>query len=103
MRCTLYRYRIRIITFGNYVEHGPNAVSKSKWFDFIDEEGPAFEEYVRSIKAYEGEDCPANGLEALYRAMSTDWRIVGGRSRRIVFLFSKFAFCVKKGKKMIVF
>ena len=80
-------HRAKIITFRNYETDGVDAISESRWFDLLSDDVKQFDTYLNSLQASGGADTN-NGLEALFRAMTTDWGACGDYDRQNIILFS---------------
>lgn len=78
--------RIKVIVFRDYKSDGQNAMVESSFFELPAEEED-FSNYLESIKAFGGCDEDANGLEALYRAMRSDFS-TGDNDRQVIVLFA---------------
>lgn len=78
--------RIKIIVFRDYKCDGQNSMVESAFFELPAEE-QAFSAYLDSIHARGGCGEDANGLEAFYRAMMSDFT-TGTKDRQVIVLFA---------------
>lgn len=78
--------RIKVIVFRDYKCDGQNSMTESAFFELPAEEAE-FSEYLDGIHATGGCDEDANGLEALYRAMMSDFT-TGAKDRQVIVLFA---------------
>lgn len=78
--------RIKIIAFRDYKDGPDAAMVESRFFDFPDEQ-TVLEDFLSGINAYGGGDNLANGVEALYYAMRSDF-VTDPNDRQIIMLFS---------------
>lgn len=93
--------RIKVITFRNYEYDGPQAITESPFFMLGNSAQRPNEEnelrrYVENIRAEGGsgsrsEGFRENGLEALAKAMQSDWDKGGDKRRHVIVLFSDIA------------
>ena len=80
---------IKVITFRDYGYDGKKSMEISEgWFEIIGGDDTLFEDHLKTIVAQGGGDDPENGLEALYYAMTSDWKANGDNDRQIIVLFS---------------
>ena len=79
--------RIKIIVFRDYKSDGDLAMQESDFFELPTDES-YFDEYLREIRARGGCGEDANGLEALYFAMKSDFVATGPKDRQIIVLFA---------------
>lgn len=78
--------RIKMIIFRDYKSDGENSMVESKFFELpVDEE--EFSEFLDGVRAGGGCGHDANGLEALYFAMTSDF-VSGGKDRQVIVLFA---------------
>jgi hypothetical protein len=78
--------RIKVIVFRD-VYCDENAFSESKFF-VLPDESTDFANFVNSIVATGGGDEPESGLEALAKAISSEWVTEGKRKRHIIVVFT---------------
>ncbi|MCM1295439.1 MAG: VWA domain-containing protein [Muribaculaceae bacterium] len=78
--------RIKVIVFRDYKCDGQNSMVESPFYELPDEERE-FSAYLDGIRATGGCGEDANGLEALYRAMKSDFT-TGAKDRQIIVLFA---------------
>lgn len=78
--------RIKIIVFRDYKSDGQNSMVESAFFELPTEEAE-FSAYLDSIHATGGCGEDANGLEAFYRAMKSDFT-TGAKDRQVIVLFA---------------
>lgn len=78
--------RIQVITFRD-LECDVDALVKSEWFE-LPADDDVFERYIDKITPSGGGDYKESGLEALYTAMTTDWKARRGCDRQIIVLFT---------------
>ena len=78
--------RVKMITFRDYKSDGANAMVESRFFELPDENAE-FADYLAGIRATGGCGEDANGLEALYFAMNSDFTN-GVDDRQIIILFA---------------
>ena len=78
--------RIKVIVFRDYKSDGANSMVESPFFELPDEEAE-FSNYLDGIRASGGCNEDANGLEALYLAMKSDFT-TGPKDRQIIVLFA---------------
>lgn len=78
--------RIKIIVFRDYKSDGQNSMVESAFFELPSEE-EEFSSYLDGICAAGGCSEDANGLEALYRAMQSDFS-TGAKDRQVIVLFA---------------
>ena len=79
---------IKIITFRDYADDGKNAMVESEWFDLTAGDEISYEKHLSGIVADGGGDDPENGLEALFFAMTSDWKANGEKDRQVIVLFT---------------
>ena len=79
---------VKIIVFRDYAEDGKNAMTISRWFNVTSADSDEFKKYVDGITAEGGGDEPENGLEALFFAMSSDWKSTGDKDRQFIVLLT---------------
>lgn len=70
--------RVRAIVFRDYKCDGEEAMQQSAFFE-LPEEAAAFEKFLAGVRAHGGCGEDANGLEALYYAMRSDFTTGGER------------------------
>lgn len=78
--------RVRAIVFRDYKCDGEEAMQQSAFFE-LPEEAAAFEKFLSGVRAHGGCGEDANGLEALYYAMRSDFT-TGANDRQIIVLFA---------------
>jgi len=81
------KLRIRVIAFGDCYVDGPNWFMESEFYTMpgdVDD----YKAFVESIHADGGGDEPENGLEALSRAIESDWAQSGSKSRQVVVVYT---------------
>ena len=78
--------RIKVIVFRDYKSDGQNSMVESPFFELPDEDAE-FSEYLDGIRASGGCNEDANGLEALYLAMKSDFT-TGPKDRQLIVLFA---------------
>lgn len=78
--------RIKMIVFRDYKSDGQQAMVESRFFELPSEEAE-FSAYLSGIRATGGCDEDANGLEALYYAMNSDF-VMGSKDRQVIVLFA---------------
>lgn len=79
---------VKVITFRDYKSDGDRAMQFSQWYDLSAGDDKLYEEYLKNITVEGGGDEPENGLEALFYAMTTDWKANGDSDRQIIVLFT---------------
>ena len=79
---------MKVITFRDYKDDGPNAMIESEWYDMTAGDEDKYEKHLSGIIADGGGDEPENGLEALFQAMCTKWNAKGDKDRQIIVLFT---------------
>ena len=79
----------KVITFRNYAADGDQAMVQSEWFSLMMGDREKFESYLDGINAEGGGlSQEENGLEALYYAITADWRSTGKNDRQIILLIT---------------
>ena len=78
--------RIKIIVFRDYKSDGRESMAESAFFELPAEE-QELSTYLDGIYAAGGCGEDANGLEALYRAMTSDFT-TGAKDRQVIVLFA---------------
>lgn len=78
--------RVKVIVFRDYLYDGFNAMQESTFFE-LPEEKDEFDGFLESIEAEGGGDPCENGLEAIYRAMMSDFQ-TEVRGRQVIVLIS---------------
>lgn len=78
--------RIKMIVFRDYKSDGQRSMMQSQFFELPEEEAE-FAAYLNSIQAVGGCGEDANGLEALYYAMNSDF-VTGPKDRQVIVLFA---------------
>lgn len=68
----IVQLRIKVIGFRDIYDNGESAFEESGFFN-LPTEAKAFQDYVDGLQAKDGGDVPENSLEALAKAMHTDW------------------------------
>lgn len=80
---------IKVITFRDYEDDGVNAMVQSEWFDLTTPDDEIkYSQHLSSIIADGGGDDPENGLEALFYAMTADWKAKGDNDRQVIVMFT---------------
>lgn len=79
---------IKVITFRDYEADGSQAMTISEWFELTAGDDEKYANHLKGIIADGGGDEPENGLEALFYAMTSDWRSRGDKDRQIIVLFT---------------
>ena len=80
--------RVKVIVFRDYESEGANAVLESSFFELTDGlDEPEFAAYMVGVQPEGGGDIPENGLEALYRAMLSDFTCEP-KDRQVIVLFT---------------
>ena len=80
---------IKVISFRDYTSDAPeDAMQQSSWFDLAAGDDDKYQECLDNIIADGGGDAPENGLEALFYAMTTDWKARGSNDRQVIVLFT---------------
>lgn len=80
---------IKIITFRDYLDDGDCAMVQSEWFEVLAGDKEKYETYLNGIIAEGGgPSSEENGLEALYYAITADWKSKGDDDRQIIVLFT---------------
>ena len=78
--------RIKVIVFRDYKNEGSDAIRESVFFE-LPADNADFDAFMAGITAHGGGDSPENGMEALYRAMCSDFT-TGAKDRQVIVLFS---------------
>ena len=78
--------RVKLIVFRDYKCDGQNSMVESRFFELPSEE-QEFSSYLNAIRATGGCGEDANGLEALYKAMMSDFT-TGAKDRQVIVLFA---------------
>ena len=78
--------RIKVIVFRDYKSDGNNSMVESPFFELPNEDAD-FAAYLDEIRATGGCNEDANGLEALYLAMKSDFT-TGPKDRQVIVLFA---------------
>lgn len=78
--------RIKMIVFRDYKSDGQNSMIQSQFFELPAEEAE-FSAFLDGIRAKGGCDEDANGLEAMYLAMNSDF-VTGSKDRQVIVLFA---------------
>ncbi len=80
--------RIKIIVFRDYAQKDKEkAMVQSKFFELPDD-NDELDEYLSGIRAEGGCGQDANGLEALYYAMTSDFIATGPKDRQVIVMFA---------------
>ena len=80
--------RVKVIVFRDYESEGANAILESSFFELTDGlDEPEFAAYMAGVQPEGGGDIPENGLEALYRAMLSDFTCEP-KDRQVIVLFT---------------
>ena len=77
--------RVKVIMFRDY-KSDDDAMEISRFFELPDDE-TEFANYLAGITAHGGCGEDANGLEAMYYAMKSDW-VTGPRDRQVIVVFA---------------
>ena len=83
---TINQLRIKVILFRDYGVD-PDPMVESEFFT-LPEDGAAFQEFVDNIEVSGGGDLPENALEAIAKALQSDWTTEGKKRRHIVLVFT---------------
>lgn len=83
---TIGQLRIKVILFRDYGVD-PDPMTESEFF-CLPEDGAAFQEFVNNITVSGGGDLPENALEAIAKALQSDWTTEGNKRRHIVLVFT---------------
>ena len=86
MGSTIDMLRTKIIVFRDYKSDGQDSMVESRFFELPLEE-QEFSDYLDGIEASGGCNEDANGLEALYLAMKSDFT-TGPKDRQVIVLFA---------------
>ena len=78
--------RIKVIVFKDYICDS-EPMKESKFFE-LPKESAAFKDFVSSIEPMGGGDTPKNALEAIAKALQSDWTLAPGKKRHVVLLFT---------------
>ena len=78
--------RVKLIVFRDYKCDGQDSMVESSFFELPADENQ-FAAYLDGIHAFGGCNEDANGLEALYRAMKSDFA-TGSKDRQVIVLFA---------------
>ena len=78
--------RIQVVVFRD-LECDVDALVKSEFFELPQDEA-LFERYLNNIKPSGGGDYKESGMEALYTAMTTNWKAKRSGDRQVIVLFS---------------
>ena len=78
--------RVKVIAFRDY-QYDAEPMVESKFFT-LPAEADAFKSFVDSIEATGGGDAPENALEAIAKAIKSDWTTGGEKRRHAVLVFS---------------
>ena len=78
--------RVKVIVFRDYKSEGEDAIEESAFFE-LPADNADFDEFMAGVTAHGGGDAPENGMEALYRAMRSDFT-TGPKDRQVIVLFS---------------
>lgn len=78
--------RIQVIVFRD-LECDVEALEKSEFFE-LPNDTKLFEDYLNGIVPRGGGDYKESGLEALFTAMTTDWKAKKNGDRQVIILFS---------------
>lgn len=78
--------RIKVIVFRDYHDDGANAMVESPFYE-LPADNEDFVRFLTGIVATGGGDGPENGLEAIYKAMLSDFT-TGVKDRQVIVLFS---------------
>jgi hypothetical protein len=83
---TIGQLRIKVILFRDYGVD-PDPLVESEFFT-LPEDNAAFQEFVDGITVSGGGDLPENALEAIAKALQSDWTTEGKKRRHIVLVFT---------------
>lgn len=78
--------RIKMIVFRDYKSDGSESMQESRFFE-LPQEDAEFSAYLNTVHAAGGCSEDANGLEALYFAMNSDF-VTGSKDRQVIVLFA---------------
>ena len=81
------QFRIKVIAFRDFNADGEKGMHETNFF-YIPEEEDQFKNYILGLKAEGGGDEPENGLEAVAKAIQSDWTSGGDRRRHIVIVWT---------------
>lgn len=81
------RLRARVVIFRDLHVDGSQALQESPFY-LLPEERSAFAAFLQPVKASGGGDEPESGLEALARAIRSDWVRAGDKRRHVVVLWT---------------
>lgn len=87
MRSEFDILRIKVIVFRDFKCDGRNAMVESRFFELPADDNE-FSAYLDGIRAEGGCDENAAGLEALYKAMTSDYIATGPKDREVIVLFA---------------
>lgn len=80
--------RIKVIAFGDY-ECDEKPMEESRFFNLtVPEENTEFRNFVNGLEANGGGDLEENGLEAIAKAIQSDWTATGSKRRHVILLFT---------------
>lgn len=79
---------IKVITFRDYEADREKAMTISEWFELTAGDDERYANHLKEVIADGGGDDPENGLEALFYAMTSDWKSKGDKDRQIIVLFT---------------
>ncbi len=86
---TVDELNVKVIVFRDYgADSYDMAMAQSDWFDLTAGDTDLYEKYLDSIVADGGGDLPENGLEALFKAMTADWKSLGPNDRQVIIMFT---------------
>ena len=83
---TVDRLRVKVIAFRDYIIDS-EPMKESRFFR-LPEESADFRRFVDSIEASGGGDTPECALEAVARAMRSDWTTDGEKQRHVILVFT---------------
>ena len=83
---TVDRLRLKVIAFRDYIIDS-EPMKESRFFN-LPEEAADFRRFVDSIEASGGGDTPECALEAIARAMRSDWTTDGEKQRHVILVFT---------------
>ena len=78
--------RVKVIVFRDYKCDGARSMEESEFFE-LPADNNEFSSYLDGVKASGGCGEDANGLEALYFAMNSDF-VTGAKDRQVIVLFA---------------
>ena len=79
--------RVRVVAFRDFWADGNEALKESPFYK-LPEEQEAFRNFISTIKAGGGGDEPENGLEAIAKAIQSDWSTSAERRRQVIVVWT---------------